>query len=231
MTAPSAALGDRGALVATVGALALYDVLRSTVIPDGAHFVTNVLMVSVMALLAAAARTSAAELGLARRHAGAGLRLGLLVIAVVALAVAVAAALGDVSKIGTDPSGLEAVDLWLQVLVEIPLATVLFEELAFRGLLVALLERLTTRTRALAWQSLLFGLWHVPGAFGGDPPLDGLPGWVGRSALVLGTVAATAVAGALFHLLRRRSSSLLAPALAHWATNGVALAVVWAITQ
>jgi membrane protease YdiL (CAAX protease family) len=231
VTAPPAALGDRGALVATIGALALYDVLRSTVIPDGAHFVTNVLMVSLIALLAAAARTSAAELGLARRHAGAGLRLGLLVTAAVGLAVAVAAALGDVSGIGTDPSGLEAVDLWLQVLVEIPLATVLFEELAFRGLLVALLERLTTPTRALVWQSLLFGLWHVPGAFGGDAPLDGLPGWVGRSALVLGTVAATAVAGALFHLLRRRSSSLLAPALAHWATNGVALAVVWAITQ
>jgi membrane protease YdiL (CAAX protease family) len=231
VTAPPAALGDRGALAATVGTLALYDVLRSTVIPDGAHFATNVLMVAVLALLAAAARTSAAELGLARRHAGVGVRLGLLVTAAIALVVAVAAALGDVSAIGTDPSGLEAVDLWLQVLVEIPLATVLFEELAFRGLLTALLERLTAPTPALLWQSALFGLWHVPGAFGGDPPLDSLPGWLGRGGLVVATVAATAIAGALFHLLRRRSSSLVAPALAHWATNGVALAVVWAITQ
>ena len=70
--------------------------------------------------------------------------------------------------------------------------------------------------------SLLFGLWHL------DPTalwsLDRLGGAVG-------TVAATAAAGAVFHVLRRRSGSLLAPVLAHWGTNGVALGVVWLATR
>jgi len=45
--------------------------------------------------------------------------------------------------------------------------------------------------------------------------------------VVLGSIAVTFVAGLIFCWLRLRSSSLLAPVMAHFATNGLALAVAW----
>jgi membrane protease YdiL (CAAX protease family) len=47
---------------------------------------------------------------------------------------------------------------------------------------------------------------------------------------VAGTVLFTTVAGVVFGVLRDQSGSLLAPALLHWATNGlgiVAAALAW----
>src|SRR6185312_5074832 len=43
----------------------------------------------------------------------------------------------------------------------IPLGTILFEEVAFRGVLWALISRLSTPVSALVVTSGLFGLWHV----------------------------------------------------------------------
>ena len=40
---------------------------------------------------------------------------------------------------------------------------------------------------------------------------------------ILGTVLFTALAGVVFAELRRRSGSLVAPVLLHWATNGLAV--------
>ena len=50
---------------------------------------------------------------------------------------------------------------------------------------------------------------------------------------VLGTVVFTAVAGVVFAELRRRSGSVVAPLVLHWATNGlavVAAARVWKVS-
>jgi membrane protease YdiL (CAAX protease family) len=45
--------------------------------------------------------------------------------------------------------------------------------------------------------------------------------------LVLGAIAVTFAAGLVFCWLRLRSRSLVAPLLAHVATNGLGLAVAW----
>jgi membrane protease YdiL (CAAX protease family) len=57
--------------------------------------------------------------------------------------------------------------------------------------------------------------------------------WLGGSVemawgAVVGTVAATTTAGVAFAWLRLRSGSLLAPILAHIATNSLAFSVAWA---
>ena len=49
----------------------------------------------------------------------------------------------------------------------------------------------------------------------------------GRVLLVLGSIAVTFVAGLIFCWLRLRSRSLIAPIMAHVATNGLALTVAW----
>ena len=106
--------------------------------------------------------------------------------------------------------------LW-RALVVIPLATVVMEELAFRGVLLGLLRRIVDDRRALLAAAALFGLWHIPGT------LDDGPG------AVIGTVLATAVAGIVFGWLRLGSDSLVAPVLAHVATNSVTFVLAWVI--
>jgi membrane protease YdiL (CAAX protease family) len=217
-------LSDRAWLAVTVVVLGTYDVLRRLVIPDGAHFVTNTAMIGVVAALAVGARATRRELGLEHERVRSGLRLGGLVLAVVVVTVLFATAVSD------DPLGLGAgrtdlgtSALLFQVLVEIPIATVVFEELAFRGLVVALLERICAPRAAMAWSALLFGLWHLGPAWPGADIAG-----IGRA---MGIVGATAIAGVVLHLLKRRSGSLVAPVIAHWATNGAALAIVWLMAR
>lgn len=209
----------RAALVTTLGLLLGYRELRRLVIPEHLHFATNTAMIGVVALPAMAASMTAAELGLWRADMRAGLRTGSIVVAAVGVVTGAAMLLGAAdAAFVQDRASFDAGEMLFQVLVEIPVATVLLEELAFRGVVAGLLERLTGPRQALAWSALAFGLWHV------SPTQLVSVSQVGGA---LGTVAVTAVAGAGFHLLKRRSGSLLAPMMAHWATNGVTLAVSW----
>ena len=97
------------------------------------------------------------------------------------------------------------------------------------------IERAATDRGVFGAGSVLFGLWHITSSIGpttGNRGLNDLLGG-GRAGLVLGVllaVLATAMAGLLFTLLRRRSGSLLAPIALHWSVNGagaLAAALVW----
>ncbi|MFT3852681.1 MAG: CPBP family intramembrane metalloprotease [Ilumatobacteraceae bacterium] len=116
--------------------------------------------------------------------------------------------------------------LW-RTLVAIPFGTVLIEELAFRGAMHSLLRRLVSLPWAFVIGAVLFGLWHVVPAWRSGGGASGSVE-VGRLAGVLGTFAATTVAGVMLIWLRVRSRSLIAPAMAHLATNSVTFAVAWA---
>lgn len=131
------------------------------------------------------------QLGLTRW--GSGLRWGVGAAAVPIMgAVFVAAVPALAERVG--PSDAAPAE-W--VFFHIPVGTVIAEELAFRGLFDALAPGLSP---------LFFGLWHIhPARVAGDS--------------VVGTVIGTAAAGVLFSWLRRRSGSVLAPALAHFAVN------------
>jgi membrane protease YdiL (CAAX protease family) len=121
-------------------------------------------------------------------------------------------------------------------LLAVPLGTVVFEEVAFRGVLWGLFEQAAGVAWATAGTSLLFGLWHVLPALDLARTNTAVAGSGRRARVgpaVLGTVLFTAAAGVLFAELRRRSGSLLAPALLHWATNAAGVlgsAWVWAVS-
>lgn len=105
-------------------------------------------------------------------------------------------------------------------LVRIPVGTAAFEEVAFRGVLLALLGEVTGVTGAVVGSSLVFGLWHV------GPTLATLTineVTTRRLVWVTGAVVATAFAGAALAALRLVSGSLLAPVLVHWAANALGL--------
>src|SRR4030095_13217216 len=118
----------------------------------------------------------------------------------------------------------------VEVLVVISLGTVLPEELAFRGLLLALLGRRYGVLAGILLSSGLFGLWHVVPSLGGgttNAPIASVVGAdaAGMVARVVVTVGFTSLAGALLCWLRLRSGSLLAPILAHWTVNGLGVIV------
>lgn len=219
-------------LAATVVLLATYNVTRTVVIDD-VDTLTNLATAAVVGALAWWARLDAHELGLERERLGAGFRWGggvvgvvLVVMAVVALDPATRPLLDDDRvKVGTG-------DMVVEVLVTIPLGTVLLEELVFRGSLLGLLRRGRGDVAAVLWCSLLFGLWHIAPAIstsGDNRTLaDVTASAIGLAVSVVGTVLATGAAGVAFCWLRLRSGSLVAPALAHWAINAVTFAVAWA---
>ena len=210
--------------------LALHNLAVHRLLPAPADAAASLLTAAGLAALARRAGCSDADLGLGAADAGAGLRLGLAAAAVATGGVALAASLPATRPFFADRRvteagrGLAAYHL----AVRIPLATALAEELAFRGALFALLRRRCSPAAAVAWTSLLFGASHVLptlGHYDGNPA-SGLAAdrRRGRRMAVLGTTLTTTAAGWVFAGLRLRSGSLVAPVLAHAATNAAAYA-------
>lgn len=208
--------------------------------PARAHLVTGPVAALGLLLLARAHGLTWAQLGLARQDLLRGALYGAVAAAVVAVVYAAAVAIPSTrgafrdSRYQVGPGAAVFLSL-----VTIPLATVVFEEVAFRGVLWAELASELDAYRATTVSALLFGLWHVLPALDLTRTRSAI-GAGGRARqrtrvllTVLGTVAFTMVAGVVLAELRRRSGSLIAPAVLHWATNGLgvlAAARVWALT-
>jgi uncharacterized protein len=185
--------------------------------------------------LARWAGLSWAELGLGRATWQRGLRWAGAAIGAVAVVFAVGAALPLTRSAFRD----SRYDFgWghalLTAFVLIPVGTVLFEEVAFRGVLWGLLQRRHGPWVATGVSSALFGLWHVLPSLGlatDDQAIGSAVGTgsSGQAVSVLGTVLFTGLAGVVFCELRRRSGSLLAPAGLHWATNALGVLAATAI--
>lgn len=107
----------------------------------------------------------------------------------------------------------------------------MLEEFAFRGVLFGAWARLEGPRRAAIGSSIVFGLWHI------RPALDllrtndlaqSIPAQITAAALA---VILAAGAGALFCVLRIRSDSLIAPALAHTGINSLATLAAFAVVS
>ena len=242
MTASTRAGTDgRAALITAVASVVILAVAEAV-----EHFwsgVASALAVPAGALAVTAVAVSRGiswdELGLARGTWGRGARYGLAAAGLVLVVVAVAAALPLTRNAFVDDRYDQGIGHALLVaLVAVPLRTVIPEELAFRGVLLASLRRAYGTRVAVIASSVLFGLWHVSSslnlatenkAVGG--PLG--TGTAGQLLGVAGAVLVTTGAGVVFCWLRLRSGSLLAPIGLHWAVNGVGIlasSVVWQLT-
>jgi membrane protease YdiL (CAAX protease family) len=214
-----------GWLTAAVGLLAA-NLVANRLVP-AAHLAIG--LGSVVALLAVAwaAGLTRVELGLTRWRSG--LRWGGAAAGLAVLGYAVALVVARDELAGAADRSWP--DVLLEGLVVIPLGTVVAEELAFRGVLWAMLARRHGEWVATAVSSVLFGLWHVLPALGGGAAnelatgaLGG--GTAGTAARVAGTVLLTTAGGVVFCWLRVRSGSLLAPVLLHWALNACGVLAV-----
>jgi membrane protease YdiL (CAAX protease family) len=183
-----------------------------------------------MLAVAWASGLTADDLGLARGTWMRGLRWAAVAAAVVVLVYAVVLLVPELRD-GVSPSDRTWGGVAVEVLIVVPLLTVIPEELAFRGVTWALLRRYAGVRAATLVSSALFGLWHVLPALGGGPANETAAGALGEgpagvAARVAGTVVVTFIAGVLLCALRAGSGSLLAPIGLHWAANGAGIVLV-----
>jgi len=221
-------IGSGRAVGPVIVALAVAKVVDRAV--PGAGVAVGLGLVACLVAIARWQGLTTADLGLARPTWAAGLRWGAAAAALVGTAYALASVTGPVREALPDgEGGLGRAALWT-VLVVIPLGTVLPEELAFRGLLLALLGRRYGPLAASLLSSGLFGLWHVVPSLGGGTANATMASVVGADAAgavvrVIVTVVFTSLAGVVLCWLRLRSNSLVAPVLAHWTVNGLGVIV------
>ncbi|WP_430782470.1 lysostaphin resistance A-like protein [Actinoplanes sp. G11-F43] len=199
--------------------------------PPGTGLVAGPLVALVLVLIGRRSGLTWHDLGLSRRTLVPGLRYALGAVLLVAVVYAIGAALPFTRPAFQDVRyHLHLGAALTTAFVVVPLGTVLLEEVAFRGVLMGLVNRHRGAVWASITSSVLFGLWHilpslrlnrVNGAVGATVGT----GLTGQILAVTAAVAFTALAGLLLCELRRRSGSLLAAVGLHWATNGLGLLI------
>lgn len=182
--------------------------------------------------LAAIARglgADARDIGCDRRDLASGLRIGAGAAGAIAAVTATGRALDRRGTAFRDDrvTSTSPAEAALHLLVSIPLATALVEELVFRGVILgAGVRDGGDRRRALAVSSIAFGLWHIGAAL--HPARQQATGdaighhLASTPAVVFGDVVATTIGGFGFGWLRLRSGSIAAPVIAHATLNASA---------
>ena len=214
-----------------VAVLALFSVARTFgVLGPPAESIG--LLVGALALIAWFTGATLDDLGLGWADAREGLLYGAGAVALVLLVLVVAAVIPATNGFLHDSRAQISGDrLAYDLGVSIVLFTAIPEEFAFRGVLLGSGLRMWGPWRASLASSALFGLWHIAPTLhtmSDNHVFRGAAASVaGQVLLVLGAIAVTFVAGLAFCWLRLRSRSLIAPVLAHAATDGLALTVAW----
>lgn len=221
----------RPALLAAVAVLTVSNVVTQLLWPAG-YVPCNLAAACGLVLLARRCGLTWAELGLGSARLRRGLLLGALAaggVAVVYLA-ALGSPVGRAAFVDARAAGPLGAALFA-ALVRVPLGTVVLEEIAFRGVLPALVGG--GWWRATLVSSALFGVWHVLPSLGLSSAnaavgaTVGAWGQVAHSALAVG---ATFLAGVALCAWRRCSGHLAAPMLVHLATNSLGVLLAWSVT-
>jgi membrane protease YdiL (CAAX protease family) len=223
-------------LAATILLLGASNVAVNRVLSPRAYPYVNGSTALALLWLAHAAGVEPSALGLDVRHAGRSAVVGLAGASAVVLAFGVALGVPSL-RTAFDDQRIEDQDLgsmlW-NALVRIPVGTVLLEEVAFRGVLPALLGGGDHwHWKPVLGASALFGLWHVLPSLElhRNAAVSAMFGAKAATFLVpAAAVLASAAAGVTLSAYRHAGRGLLAPALVHTATNsGGALAAWWVL--
>jgi uncharacterized protein len=211
-------------VVAGCALIAYNAALNLVPFPAAAYVPANLALAAAAVAIGRAAGLRWAELGFAHGQRR-GWWIGLAIIASMALVLVVVVQIPAAEPFLADQraAGLAGWALVYGAAVRIPLGTAVPEEVIFRGVLLGALLRRTTTWKAYVWSSAVFGLWHI-----GPTIVLARENALNPSPLATASVVALAVlltwaAGLIFCLLRRWGRGLVAPTLAHTATNSLSL--------
>jgi membrane protease YdiL (CAAX protease family) len=218
---------QRHAAPIALGALAAYNIVQNTAVPDRGYVAAN--LTATVGLLAFGRRAGSSwpELGFDSAALNPGIRLGAQVGVGTAAALSVAFAAAPTRRLLLDQRayGHTPLSVLYRSLVRFPLGTALFEEVAFRGVLESLWQRRSGPRTARLVSAVAFGAWHLVPTYRLYPKMavgSATPGRSERVLAALGSAVVTGLAGASFSWLRGRRDSVAAPWLAHASYNSLA---------
>lgn len=214
--------------------LLMWNVAANVAVPQGWEIPAALVGLTVLLAIARSAGLTWQALGLGRQAFSFGARLGLVLAALIGLAVVILTLVPPTREWLADDRfvNVPGAEVTYDLLLRIPLATALAEEIAFRGVLLGMLLLWMAPLRAVLLSSALFGLWHVlPGIAALDTAAVDVDGEIASAGAVAAQVVVTGVAGVAFCWLRIRSRHLAAPVLAHWALNGSAYLAGWLVVS
>ena len=205
-----------GAVLAVLGA---HNLIQNSVLNEEGYVTGNLVVSAALVAIGRRSGASWSELGLCSENPNAELRFG--------GAIATFAASGAIGAV-SHPRTREAIRdhrwidaspgaIWRRSLVRFPIGTAMFEEIAFRGVLPAVIGG--DKRNADALSAAVFATWHlIPTARLQRASLSGWPLHRLVAAAIGGSIAAGA-AGLALSWVRRRTGSLLAPWLVHASVN------------
>ena len=233
---------DRDASWGPVGVVlaiaVVLNVLTNRVLPESLYVPTCLGGATLLLVVARHSGLDAEALGLDRRNVATALRWGLLAmtatlaVLLVGLVVPGLRGLFRDERVAGDPT----VGGWaFHVLWQIPLGTVILEELLFRSVLLAALHRRWSLGAAVTATSALFGFWHVLPSLGLSTSNELVAGVDGGVALQVAGVAVAVVStflfGYVFAWVRLRGRHVLASMLLHSATNMFSFTLAWLVVR
>ena len=230
----TAATTRRRAAWLAVGLLVVSNVMSNRVLPEWAYLPWNMAIAGVLILIAHRAGFDFSGVGLAFRSWHRPVGVGLILVACTAIVFAIGLVLPATKDAFIDArvSGTSFGNMLFQVLIRIPLGTVLLEEIAFRGVLPTLFganPALTWRWRPVLASSALFGAWHILPSSALTNGNSAVHEMFGGSMVVVAVlaVASTMLVGVLLCLACYVGRGLKASMLVHWATNSLGFVAAW----
>jgi membrane protease YdiL (CAAX protease family) len=215
-------------LVFILGLAGYANIIANEVLEDMWHIPFNLGVLGVALLVARRAGTTWTTMGLRPDRVRRGVIVGGAVIAVIALGVMIGIAIPGTRDLFRDERIIDNSVPWVlfQAFVRVPLATALYEEVLFRGIVFGMLVRRRSPLVAGLVTSVLFGFWHIL------PTIDTLQtnpagnlfvGAIGLLIAIGGAIAGTFLAGLVFLWIRLYANSTYASVLTHIGTNSIAL--------
>jgi membrane protease YdiL (CAAX protease family) len=210
-------------LVVVLAGIAVLNIANALVLESWAEAAAQLLGTAAAVWFALWRGLSIDELGLSPRAAGAGLRLGAIVTGIIAVSITALVLLPFGRTFFSDDRFVQLSDLevFYEIGIRIPIVTALTEELLFRSVLLAVLMAIISTRWAVAWSSVVFGLWHVLttlNGLDGNAATDALSA-IEQAASVVAVVVVTLLGGVVFAVARLRSGSIVAPWIIHAALN------------
>jgi uncharacterized protein len=224
------------ALAIVIPLLTLSNVMSNRLLPSWAYVPWNLGVGIALLMIAHRAGEGAHAVGLHIRHWRRPVGVGLLLVSGVALIFGLGVAIPATRTAFLDSraSSPAVATMLYQTLIRIPLGTVFLEEVAFRGVLPALLgasPAIRWRWRPVLGASFLFGLWHILPSIGIASGNTAVADALGRDQLVatLLAVLSMVAAGVLLCALVRLGKGIKTTMLVHWATNALGFLAAWLV--
>ena len=232
----TAALSRRHGAYLAIVVLLISNIMSNRILPAWAYLPWNVLIAVVLVVIAHRVGFDFSGVGLAFRSWHRPVGVGLILVACTGFVLAIGLILPATREAFLDArvreTGLGG--MLYQVLIRIPLGTVLLEEIAFRGVLPTLFganPALVWRWKPVLGASALFGAWHILPSSALTTGNSAVYDMFGGSAVLVALLAmvSTMLVGILLSLACYVGRGLKAGMLVHWATNSLGFVTAWLI--